>query len=822
MIDVFVGGKMKLLYLSVGFLLLSVAFNNCGDFQGALSDQLTLDSNQPPGGLDESLQDVNNLKTSNYFTPFADNPSLGLLSILQENFVSVHEDMVFDKSYAGGKFYFVGRSSAGIHIYSYNETSEQLNQLPTKFREIRPEHEVQNGELLLVADDGQSGSQIWKINLASDQLTQVTDFQGPVRTLHKINQDILIAAASNNGFQLFELNPANGEIAQISNLNNFLSGSHPGFYPMNHNGLMYFYCEGLLRVYNPGNGSIEIVSSYMEDNTLTASNATLIGDVIYYFAAPTGTRNGNIHRYNITTGQSDLVLNFLSYGTQVTRLFDLVGYNSKLYFVAAGAGNLFQRGIEMQSFDPATNTFNLIEDFYPGQLDISNNHSRPTSLKVHNGDLYFSALTARGMKLYRMRTDEVGTELSHISSGRNSTEMAQIYIMGGKVYYAADSARNLKSYDLTTQEVAGVASSAAAPIQLGARQIATHQDYLYFVAHHPDLGEQLWSLHIPTESLSTIELGDDLLPQSIIGLDMVGEYLTFMAPDAEGLQQPHMYDLVNQQLITLPTFTEGRGVSFEGIFGNVVIFYERIGNTRSSKYYAYNLETQTLQQIHEDFWFRQRPVQIGNDLYMVGSDYQASSTANGLFRYNLTTMERATTVISPGDLSISSAQEVEVINGQIYIMGWNSDLRGNEIWRFNPADDSLARMTEFQEAGVDVPIVTAEFKDDLIRVVTRHDQGQTLWVHDPATNTTVPAGMGAQNYVELQVADMRGGFGDKLLFNASQSSQPGGSEPWIYSLTEGFSMVHDFSSGNVNTSFRSAIVGNQAFILFEGNIYRLQ
>ena len=216
----------------------------------------------------------------------------------------------------------------------------------------------------------------------------------------------------------------------------------------------------------------------------------------------------------------------------------LAVYDGKLYFNSFDdPDSVDDVGLELWSYDAATDQVALVEDIWPGDGDGS-----PFGFEVHDDQLFFNAQNPEvGTELFRLDASGVAL-VEDFAPGTLSSSPSDLTPYDGDLHFRAvyrgpdaDEQLGPELYSLT---VAGIQDEADLAPGLGVGsfpdELTVLGDVLYFTAVGDGRGRELWSYSAATESAEIVQ---DFTPgaedSAISGLTTYAGTLYFVARTPE-------------------------------------------------------------------------------------------------------------------------------------------------------------------------------------------------------------------------------------------------------------------------------------------------
>lgn len=381
-----------------------------------------------------------------------------------------------------GDLYFSARDLAwGTELRRFNTQTDQV-ELVT---DLNPDGNASpagftpfDGQLYFVAGQDLSSRYLYAYDKSTDMVSEIAQLDGDgVPTYitieyHTGNTLYLSGLHPEVGDELLTYTAGSTEIEVAADINTTTIGSDPyGFTA--YNGKLYFGADEAnsgreIWVYNPASGATELLSD--TPGSLRPDNFAVQAGKLYFSGIHPDSGYGLLS-YDDATGQ--IAATAFSTPSHTGHITDVVAYDGRVFFKAYNE----ELGDELHAYDPATNTFEVIADLYPGEEDAN-----PEGLIVCAGALYFRAEDGvSGYELWRYQSDTDAVELvADIRPGAPDGSPEDIVEKDGVLYFRAnhpDAGFELFRYDPATDEVALLTDVSGS---LYPEYITFYQDKIYF------------------------------------------------------------------------------------------------------------------------------------------------------------------------------------------------------------------------------------------------------------------------------------------------------------------------------------------------------
>ncbi|WP_281556622.1 Ig-like domain-containing protein [Thalassomonas sp. RHCl1] len=387
------------------------------------------------------------------------------------------------------------------------------------------------GKFYFVADDHESGQELWVYDVATELTNLVKDIndgaQGSVPQGFIVYQDLLYFSADDgvHGRELWRYDASTGKAELVADIN---QGGESG-----------------------------------SPQELTIYNNRL------YFSADTGVdiaRKRELWVYDLTTESVTAVTDFnvQTNGFNEGYIQGLTVYYGRLYF--ATSGQTF--GHELWAYDDQTRETSLITDIWSGQ-----GSSYPQGMVVYNNKLYFSAInknSGRKLMVFDQATEHTEKVLD-LETGRDFSNPADMTVYHNRLYYTAwesSSMSNLWHYDDSSQKAELL--SDVIPLQRGYsdKMLTVFNDKLYFLPAAEGL-IGIWQFDDSSGKSENITVSQSTSSESA-GLADINAYRvyndTLYLLGNDGVQANQLWRIENDSLLSIPArlaVKEGQTVTLD-------------------------------------------------------------------------------------------------------------------------------------------------------------------------------------------------------------------------------------------------------------------
>jgi ELWxxDGT repeat protein len=350
---------------------------------------------------------------------------------------------------------------------------------------------VFNNALYFVADDGTTGSELWRIDSAGNA-SRVTDLNpglsGSNPIICTVFNNALYFLANNGitGRELWRID-STGNISLVRDINPGSGESYPGSFTVFNNSLYFSANDGttgteLWRIDSTGaTNRVQDINPGSQGSF--PSDFTIFNNSLY-FKAQDGITGSELWRID-STGNVDQAKDIFP-GSTGSLPTNLTVFNNALYFVADNPSS----GRELWRLDN-TNNASLVKDIYPGL-----GSSRPYKFTVFNNTLYFSAMS-----------DNVsGDTLWQVDSSGNASQVLDIYgakisypedftVFNNTLYFSASSAYDSELWRIDNTGRASLAQDIVPGWNSSYPEgFTVFEDALYFQARNSTTDAELWRL----------------------------------------------------------------------------------------------------------------------------------------------------------------------------------------------------------------------------------------------------------------------------------------------------------------------------------------
>lgn len=381
-----------------------------------------------------------------------------------------------------GDLYFSARDlSWGTELRRFNTQTNQVelvadlnpdgNASPAGFTALE-------GQLYFVAGQDLSDRRLYAYDPSANVVSEMAQLDGGgVPTYLTIEHNTgttlyLSGLYPEVGDELLVYTPEATELIVAADINTTTIGSDPYAFTA-YNGKLYFGADEAnsgreIWVYNPATGATELLSD--TPGSLRPDNFAVQAGKLYFSGIHPDSGYGLLS-YDDATGQ--IAATAFSTPSHTGHITDVVAYDGRVFFKAYNE----ELGDELHAYDPATNTFEVIADLYPGEEDAN-----PEGLIVCAGALYFRADDGvSGYELWRYQSVADAVELvADIRPGPPDGSPENMVEKDGFLYFRGnhpDAGFELFSYDPATDEVTLLTDISG---NLYPEYITFYQDKIYF------------------------------------------------------------------------------------------------------------------------------------------------------------------------------------------------------------------------------------------------------------------------------------------------------------------------------------------------------
>lgn len=297
-----------------------------------------------------------------------------------------------------------------------------------------------NGTLFFQANDGTSGSELWKSDGTEGGTVRVRDIRlgnqnSYPQDLTNVNGTLFFTAADSTGRELWKSDGTEAGTARVRDILAFNNrGSYP-FYLTNVSGTLFFSA-------NDGSSGVELWKS---DGTPTGT--TRVKDIraagssapgrftnvngTLYFSANDGTSGDELWKTNGTEIGTVRVKDIrVGSESSIERLSNFINMNGTLFFSANDGSS----GRELWKSDGTGAGTVRVKDVLVGSAG-----SDPEPLHNANGILLFAAKDSRGSELWRSDGTAAGTLLvKDIRTANQDSYPRSLIELNGKVFFSAN------------------------------------------------------------------------------------------------------------------------------------------------------------------------------------------------------------------------------------------------------------------------------------------------------------------------------------------------------------------------------------------------
>ena len=512
-----------------------------------------------------------------------------------------------------------------------------------------------NGALYFTANDGSSGTELWRINSSG---------------VAELVEDAMAGGGINPGVNSSgpgTLTNVNGTLYFTANDGS--SGAE--LWRINSSGVAEMVDDALV------GGGIRPGSSGSTSSNLTNVNGTL------YFGANDGANGTELWRIN-SSGVAEMVEDALAGGginpgVSSSLPASLTNVNGTLYFRATDVLS----GQELWRIN-SSGIAELVEDAVAGGgIRPGNGNSGPSNLTNVDGTLFFSAFDGlNGTELWGINSSGVAELVEDavagggINPGFTSSTPGNLTNVDGTLYFNANDGVN--GYELWRINGSGVAELVEDAVPGGginsgssssSPQLLTNVNgSVYFIANDGVNGQELWRI----SSSGVAELVEDAVPAGGIN-------------SGSGSSSPQLLTNVNGTLyLSANDFVNGIElwrINSSGVAEMLEVAVAGGGINPGNKSSA----TQSLTNVSGTLYFRANDGVNGYELWRINSSGVAELVEDAVPGGGISTGSNGS---FPADLTN--------VNGTLYFRGVNS-VNGDELWRINSS--GVAEIVEDSVAG---------------------------------------------------------------------------------------------------------------------------
>lgn len=411
-----------------------------------------------------------------------------------------------------------------------------------------------NNDIYFVADDGISGSELWKYNMQSSPtlVSDINSGSGSAFSIGNSNLDLFeiyngelyfSAFDGTNGVELWK---TNGTTTTLIDLNPS-GGSNPS-HLKSFAGKLYF------KAFDANNG-LELwaydgnAATMVTDLWSGMASSNIQDPVVFqsklYFGAANGLSTSSLFEFDGT----NISRSILPTETEGSPIRELTRFQNKVYFQAYGPG-----GLELYATDGITT--GMVADLYPGSNSQQQpNSSSPSGLFTFNNKLYFRANDGNQISMFEYD----GVNLPTVSTVLSTSDF-NFFEFNNELYYSSFDAATgdeLWKYDGTN------APSLISDISPGTNSsfpgnFSVFNGKLMFSAEEPFSGIELWEYNGVQPSLvADLNPTSDSYPEELTEYN--GKlYFRAYADDSIGTEL-YVYDGVNAPTLVADLFPGSSG-----------------------------------------------------------------------------------------------------------------------------------------------------------------------------------------------------------------------------------------------------------------------
>lgn len=699
-------------------------------------------------------------------------------------------------------------------------TLEQVSSIvPDDPGKTRSQHvAVYNQTLYFVADDGDTGDELWQydgstVSLAAE-MTAGSDGSNP-GNLFVYDGALYFGANGDAGSGLWKYDGTDASFVQ--SFSDRFDEDFPSNFAVYDDGTtsgadLYFNADGgsdgseLWRYDGSSTSQVDDIngggfSSSPEALTVYDDGGTSGADL--YFRAETESDGSELFRYE-DGASAGLVEDINSGSDDGLGFSNFIVYSGALYFEATAGTD----GDELWKYDGSSSSPSQVADIN------SSDGSNPDEFVVYDDggssgtDLYFQASAGDGSELHNYDGSTV-SQVKDIHPGKNNfgdpagSGPRDFAVFDGSLYFAATDNAGTKLY---AYDGSVAAQAFERNITGGPEEKIVYDGDLYFSAGNESKGTELWRYTGTTISRVTdINSGPDNSNPSefIVYNDGSGAKLYFQADDGSEGTELYSYDgsTVNQIVINDgDRFSDSDPQDFAVYNG--VLYFSADGGDKGDELWKYDGSSPEIaEDINPDRGSSPSDLiaydDSGRKIYFVASK---SDENIEIFSYDgstlteetdINTFARGLTVYNDGGSS----------GADLYFSARVNSSEGEELWRYDGSGTSLVQ--DINTSGDANPSNLTVYDDgggsgaDLYFSAQDGSSGQELWRFenegtDPSRVKDINSGSGDSNPQDLIV------FGNRLYFTAENGSD--GREPHAFdgSSVNGL----DFLSGSLGSGGR--------------------
>ena len=409
-----------------------------------------------------------------------------------------------------------------------------------------PEKVVIGEEVIFVASDGRTGTELWKTDGTESGTSQVKDVRPGSSSSSRANLTLIgseVFFRASDGSTGTELWKSDGTSAGTLLVKDIRAGSSSSSVSQVTavGSTLYFSADDgtngaeLWKSDGTTGGTVLVKDIYPGSDSSWISDLTAVGSTLF-FVADDGVNGTELWKSDGTSNGTILVKDIIP-GSSSSSISRLTAVGSTVYFRANDGTN----GTELWKSDGTSNGTVLVKDIHQGSdtSDPQNptaNSSDPENLVAVGPTLYFSAFDPiNGTELWKSDGTSAGTSLvKDINPGSNGSSISEIGLIGSTLFFGASDGTNgteLWKSDGTsagTTLVRDINSSGSS----NPSQLTAVGDILYLAATDGISGEELW--RTDGTSVGTVQVADlnpgssSSNPLSILGF---GDFVLFAADD---------------------------------------------------------------------------------------------------------------------------------------------------------------------------------------------------------------------------------------------------------------------------------------------------
>lgn len=371
------------------------------------------------------------------------------------------------------------------------------------------------GNLYFAANDGVTGSELWKVDGTTYVASLLQDINpgagaGAPNNFTILGTDLYFTATNGtSGTELFKLDGGTGVVTLVKDIRPGSSSSPSNLTVFA--GELYFSANDgvigaeLWKSDGTTAGTVMVQDIRAGSSSSAPIHLTVLGADLY-FSANNGTNGYELRKVN-SAGTVSLVKDVKSgFSSSSPANFTLLG--TDLYFTADGHNGTTDFGIELWKSDGTTAGTVMVKNINPGLANAS-----PSLLTVFGTDLYFRANDgANGIELWKSDGTIAGTVMVKDINGTSaSSNPFNFTVFAGELYFTGNDGSS--GYELWKSDGTTTGTVMVEDINPGATgsvpgSLTVFNDSLYFSANDGVNGGELWRI----TSTSAANLVQDIEP----------------------------------------------------------------------------------------------------------------------------------------------------------------------------------------------------------------------------------------------------------------------------------------------------------------------